>query len=124
MPVRCRASGESPRRGSRHGEPALRPAAAGDCGAPAGPSAERGESSEDAPIACGLLISGVLREAGLPAGVLNVVTNDRADAAEVVSALIADPRVRMVDYVVDAAVFLAALIRATRVANAATWSSS
>ncbi|MFD5015918.1 aldehyde dehydrogenase family protein [Streptomyces chartreusis] len=54
--------------------------------------------SEDAPIACGLLISDVLHEAGLPAGVLNVVTNDRADAAEVVSALIADPRVRMVNF--------------------------
>lgn len=54
--------------------------------------------SEDAPIACGLLISDVLHEAGLPAGVLNVVTNDRADAAEVVSALIADERVRMVNF--------------------------
>ncbi|MFJ2949625.1 aldehyde dehydrogenase family protein [Streptomyces sp. NPDC087226] len=54
--------------------------------------------SEDAPIACGLLISDVLHEAGLPAGVLNVVTNDRADAADVVSALIADPRVRMVNF--------------------------
>ncbi|MFD8047454.1 aldehyde dehydrogenase family protein [Streptomyces chartreusis] len=54
--------------------------------------------SEDAPIACGLLISDVLHEAGLPAGVLNVVTNDRVDAAEVVSALIADPRVRMVNF--------------------------
>ncbi|MFH8470736.1 aldehyde dehydrogenase family protein [Streptomyces sp. NPDC017991] len=54
--------------------------------------------SEDAPIACGLLISDILHEAGLPAGVLNVVTNDRADAAEVVSALIADPRVRMVNF--------------------------
>jgi acyl-CoA reductase-like NAD-dependent aldehyde dehydrogenase len=54
--------------------------------------------SEDAPIACGLLIADVLREAGLPAGVLNVVTNDRADAAEVVEALIADPRVRLVNF--------------------------
>ncbi|MER5544847.1 aldehyde dehydrogenase family protein [Streptomyces sp. NPDC002589] len=54
--------------------------------------------SEDAPIACGLLIADVLHEAGLPAGVLNVVTNDRADAADVVGALIADPRVRMVNF--------------------------
>jgi acyl-CoA reductase-like NAD-dependent aldehyde dehydrogenase len=54
--------------------------------------------SEDAPISCGLLISDVLREAGLPPGVLNVVTNDRADAAEVVEALIGDPRVRMVNF--------------------------
>ncbi|MEU6069663.1 aldehyde dehydrogenase family protein [Streptomyces sp. NPDC047082] len=54
--------------------------------------------SEDAPVACGLLIADVLHEAGLPAGVLNVVTNDRADAAEVVTALIADERVRMVNF--------------------------
>ncbi|MHC5908347.1 aldehyde dehydrogenase family protein [Streptomyces sp. S6] len=54
--------------------------------------------SEDAPIACGLLVADVLREAGLPDGVLNVVTNDRADAAEVAEALIADPRVRAVNF--------------------------
>ncbi|MFJ9867652.1 aldehyde dehydrogenase family protein [Streptomyces sp. NPDC101165] len=54
--------------------------------------------SEDAPIACGLLIADILREAGLPAGVLNVITNDRADAADVVSALVADERVRMVNF--------------------------
>jgi acyl-CoA reductase-like NAD-dependent aldehyde dehydrogenase len=54
--------------------------------------------SEDAPIACGLLIADVLHEAGLPAGVLNVVTNDRADAPAIVGALIGDPRVRMVNF--------------------------
>jgi acyl-CoA reductase-like NAD-dependent aldehyde dehydrogenase len=54
--------------------------------------------SEDAPISCGLLISDVLHEAGLPPGVLNVVTNDRQDAAAVVEALIGDPRVRMVNF--------------------------
>jgi acyl-CoA reductase-like NAD-dependent aldehyde dehydrogenase len=54
--------------------------------------------SEDAPITCGLLLADVLTEAGLPAGVLNVVTNDLADASEVVAALIADPRVRMVNF--------------------------
>jgi len=47
--------------------------------------------SEDAPITCGLLLADVLAEAGLPAGVLNVVTSDLADAGEVVAALIADP---------------------------------
>src|SRR5690606_41615017 len=47
--------------------------------------------SEDAPIACGLFVADVLAEAGLPAGVLNVVTNDPADAAQVAEALIADP---------------------------------
>lgn len=54
--------------------------------------------SEDAPIACGLLVADVLREAGLPAGVLNVVTNAREDAAEVAEALISDERVRAVDF--------------------------
>jgi acyl-CoA reductase-like NAD-dependent aldehyde dehydrogenase len=54
--------------------------------------------SEDAPITCGLLLADVLTEAGLPAGVLNVVTNDLADAGDVVAALVADPRVRMVNF--------------------------
>ncbi|MEU6142946.1 aldehyde dehydrogenase family protein [Streptomyces sp. NPDC047081] len=54
--------------------------------------------SEDAPIACGLLIADVLREAGLPDGVLNVVTNAREDAAQVAEALIADERVRGVNF--------------------------
>ncbi|MER6559723.1 aldehyde dehydrogenase family protein [Streptomyces sp. NPDC001027] len=54
--------------------------------------------SEDAPIACGLLVADVLREAGLPDGVLNVVTNDRADAAQIAETLIADPRVRAVNF--------------------------
>jgi len=54
--------------------------------------------SEDAPITCGLFLADVLTEAGLPDGVLNVVTNDVADAGEVVGALIADPRVRIVNF--------------------------
>ncbi len=54
--------------------------------------------SEDAPLACGLFLADVLLDAGLPAGVLNVVTNDRDDAAEVVEALIADERVRNVNF--------------------------
>jgi acyl-CoA reductase-like NAD-dependent aldehyde dehydrogenase len=54
--------------------------------------------SEDAPVTCGLLLADVLAEAGLPDGVLNVVTNDLADAGEVVAALIADPRVRNVNF--------------------------
>ncbi|MFF3313398.1 aldehyde dehydrogenase family protein [Streptomyces sp. NPDC002952] len=56
------------------------------------------KASEDAPIACALLIADVLREAGLPDGVLNVITNDREDAAEIAEALIADPRVRAVNF--------------------------
>ncbi|WP_320773498.1 aldehyde dehydrogenase family protein [Streptomyces sp. CRN 30] len=54
--------------------------------------------SEDAPIACGLLVADVLREAGLPDGVLNVVTGAREDAAVTAETLIADPRVRAVDF--------------------------
>ncbi|MFI9388279.1 aldehyde dehydrogenase family protein [Kutzneria sp. NPDC052558] len=54
--------------------------------------------SEDAPIACGLFIADILREAGLPAGVLNVVTNAPADAADVARTLISDRRVRAVNF--------------------------
>lgn len=54
--------------------------------------------SEDAPIAAGLFIAGVLHEAGLPAGVLNVVTNAPEDAAAVAEALITDSRVRAVNF--------------------------
>jgi vanillin dehydrogenase len=54
--------------------------------------------SEDAPITCGLLLADVLAEAGLPPGALNVVTNDLADAGDVVAALIAEPRVRVVNF--------------------------
>ncbi|MEU6318529.1 aldehyde dehydrogenase family protein [Streptomyces sp. NPDC047009] len=54
--------------------------------------------SEDAPIVCGLLIADLLREAGLPDGVLNVVTNAREDAAEIAEALIGDDRVRAVNF--------------------------
>ncbi|MFF3989860.1 aldehyde dehydrogenase family protein [Streptomyces sp. NPDC001601] len=54
--------------------------------------------SEDAPIACGLLVADVLREAGLPDGVLNVVTNAREDAPEIAEVLVADPRVRAVNF--------------------------
>ncbi|NGN62321.1 aldehyde dehydrogenase family protein [Streptomyces sp. A7024] len=54
--------------------------------------------SEDAPLACGFLVADVLREAGLPDGVLNVVTNAPEDAAATAQALIADPRVRAVNF--------------------------
>jgi len=54
--------------------------------------------SEDAPIGCGLFLADILRDAGLPDGVLNVVTDDLADAGDIVSALVADPRVRLVNF--------------------------
>ncbi|MEJ2859413.1 MULTISPECIES: aldehyde dehydrogenase family protein [unclassified Saccharothrix] len=56
------------------------------------------KASEEAPLASGLFLADVMREAGLPAGVLNVVTNDPVDAAVVGEALIADPRVRVVNF--------------------------
>ncbi|MBT2441741.1 aldehyde dehydrogenase family protein [Streptomyces sp. ISL-36] len=54
--------------------------------------------SENAPIAAGLFVADVLREAGLPDGVLNVVTNAAQDAAQIAEALIAHPRVGAVNF--------------------------
>ncbi|AGL18029.1 aldehyde dehydrogenase [Actinoplanes sp. N902-109] len=56
------------------------------------------KASEDAPLTCALFLADVLRDAGLPPGVLNVLTNDPADAATVAETLIADPRVRRVNF--------------------------
>jgi len=44
------------------------------------------------------LIGSVMREAGLPPGVVNVITNAPSDAAEVVNALIAHPAVRRINF--------------------------
>ena len=44
------------------------------------------------------LIGEVMREAGLPKGVVNVVTNAPADAAQVVEALIAHPGVKRINF--------------------------
>ncbi|MBK0868122.1 aldehyde dehydrogenase family protein [Saccharopolyspora sp. HNM0986] len=54
--------------------------------------------SEDAPLTAGLFLAEIMREAGLPDGVLNVLTNARDDAAQVVETLIADRRVRRVNF--------------------------
>jgi vanillin dehydrogenase len=54
--------------------------------------------SEDAPVTSGLFLAHVLRDAGLPDGTINVITNDLADAPAVVEALITDPRVRRVNF--------------------------
>jgi acyl-CoA reductase-like NAD-dependent aldehyde dehydrogenase len=56
------------------------------------------KASEDAPLACALFVAEILRDAGLPPGVLNVLTNDRRDAATIAEALIADRRVRRVNF--------------------------
>jgi len=54
--------------------------------------------SEHAPITAGLFIAEVLADAGLPAGVLNVVTSQPKDAPGVAEALISDERVRRVSF--------------------------
>ncbi|MEU4678914.1 aldehyde dehydrogenase family protein [Micromonospora sp. NPDC023737] len=54
--------------------------------------------SEQAPVTAGLFLADVLAEAGFPAGVVNVVTNNWIDAREVAEALITDPRVRRVSF--------------------------
>jgi acyl-CoA reductase-like NAD-dependent aldehyde dehydrogenase len=60
--------------------------------------------SEDAPLSCGLFLADALVDAGLPSGVLNVVTNAPEDAADVVGTLIADRRVRCVNFTGSTAV--------------------
>jgi acyl-CoA reductase-like NAD-dependent aldehyde dehydrogenase len=55
------------------------------------------KASEETPITH-RTIGEVLEEAGLPAGVINVLTTSREGAAPVVNALIADPRVRRINF--------------------------
>ncbi|WP_043735130.1 aldehyde dehydrogenase family protein, partial [Nocardia asiatica] len=54
--------------------------------------------SEAAPLSSGLFVADILREAGLPDGVLNVITNDIADADVIARALVSDPRVNAVNF--------------------------
>ncbi|MFF8607065.1 aldehyde dehydrogenase family protein [Streptomyces sp. NPDC015346] len=54
--------------------------------------------SENAPVAAGLFVADVLSEAGLPDGVLNVVTNAPEDAAGIAEALVTHPRVAAVNF--------------------------
>ncbi|MFJ9818480.1 aldehyde dehydrogenase family protein [Streptomyces sp. NPDC101151] len=70
--------------------------------------------SEDAPLSGGLLIHEVLTEAGLPDGVLGIVTHAPADAAGVVHSLIADPRVRAVTFTGSTAVGREVAVAAAR----------
>lgn len=55
------------------------------------------KGSELCPATHGLIVQ-ALQEAGLPAGVVNFVTNAPADAADVVEAMIAHPAVRRVNF--------------------------
>ena len=54
--------------------------------------------SEQAPLSSGLLLADIFSEAGLPAGVCNVVTNAPSDAGEIAEVLISDPRVAKVSF--------------------------
>jgi len=55
------------------------------------------KASEASPRTHGLIVE-CLEQAGVPAGVVNLVTNAPADAAEVVEALIAHPEVRRINF--------------------------
>jgi len=55
------------------------------------------KASEESP-GTHLAIADVFREAGFPNGVLNVITNAPADAAEVVDELIANPKTRRISF--------------------------
>jgi acyl-CoA reductase-like NAD-dependent aldehyde dehydrogenase len=55
------------------------------------------KASEESP-ATHLAIAKTFQEAGLPGGVLNVITNSPADAAEVVDELIAHPKTRRINF--------------------------
>jgi acyl-CoA reductase-like NAD-dependent aldehyde dehydrogenase len=54
--------------------------------------------SEEAPVTGGILLAEIFEEAGLPPGVLNVITARREDAEEVGDEMIAHPAVRRVSF--------------------------
>jgi len=54
--------------------------------------------SEEAPITGGILLAEIFEEAGLPPGVLNVITTTRQDASDVGEVMIAHPAVRRVSF--------------------------
>jgi acyl-CoA reductase-like NAD-dependent aldehyde dehydrogenase len=54
--------------------------------------------SEESPYVGGLLWGEIFAEAGLPDGVLNIVTHDRAGAAAVGEELVENPRVRRINF--------------------------
>jgi aldehyde dehydrogenase (NAD+) len=54
--------------------------------------------SEDAPVTGGILLAEIFEEAGLPPGVLNVITSTREDAVEVGDEMIANPAVKRISF--------------------------
>lgn len=55
--------------------------------------------SEESPLAAGYLLADVLRRAGLPAGVVNVLSTAPGDGPQAIADLIADPRMRRVVFI-------------------------
>ena len=54
--------------------------------------------SEEAPLMGGLLLAEILEEAGLPPGVLSVITSTREEAADLGDEMIASPAVRRISF--------------------------
>jgi aldehyde dehydrogenase (NAD+) len=54
--------------------------------------------SEEASVTGGILLAEIFEEAGLPPGVLNVITSTREDAAEVGEEMISNPAVRRISF--------------------------
>ena len=54
--------------------------------------------SEEAPVTGGILLAEIFEEAGLPPGVLNVITSTREDAVEVGDEMIANPAVKRISF--------------------------
>jgi acyl-CoA reductase-like NAD-dependent aldehyde dehydrogenase len=54
--------------------------------------------SEEASVTGGILLAEIFEEAGLPPGVLNVITSTRQDAEEVGDEMIANPAVRRISF--------------------------
>jgi len=54
--------------------------------------------SEEAPVTGGVLLAEIFEEAGLPPGVLNVITSTREDAVDVGDEMIANPAVKRISF--------------------------
>ncbi len=54
--------------------------------------------SEEAPLTGGILLAEIFEEAGLPPGVLNVITSSREDAVEIGDEMIVNPAVKRISF--------------------------
>lgn len=60
--------------------------------------------SEETPVAGGVFLAEIFEEAGLPKGVLNVITCSRANVADVGEELVTNPKVRGISFTGSSAV--------------------